>query len=211
MNLQSNSNSMIVECRRGIRSYLPTVLVAMLLILSGCGSSMYSVKAGYTIKERVRLGFRTIVIRELEDSWNTFERMRYTPVYRFELLDEYGHQTHEWVGALHFERLIRSSTDKVVLKSTEQLDSLRCTSVWEFSDTLRSVQAREDVPVMFWSIDSVRNGDVIELTRIPRGDGTHDRFQQRGNAQYMVAMQEEARRYVYFDMKSYILSKVAEL
>ncbi len=187
------------------------LLIVICMAVAGCAPSAHTVKAVYATKERLRLGFRTIVVKELAEPWSVFEKMSYTPVYRFELLDENGRQTHEWIGALHFERLIRTMPEAVRMKGTTRIDSLRSRSEWEFSDTLRTVQTTDDIPVVFWSVDISRDGVPVEVHRIPRADGMTPKLQQRANAEYMNAVQEEAKRYVYYDIKSFILSKVAEL
>jgi len=101
--------------------------------------------------------------------------------------------------------------EAVRMKGTARIDSLRSRSEWEFSDTLRTVQTTDDIPVVFWSVDISRDGVPVEVHRIPRADGMTPKLQQRANAEYMNAVQEETKRYVYYDIKSFILSKVAEL
>ncbi|MFM8179111.1 MAG: hypothetical protein ACKOAG_08005 [Candidatus Kapaibacterium sp.] len=187
------------------------IVVLTGIVVNGCAPSAHTVTAVYATKERVRLGFRTIVIRELAEPWSIFERMSYTPVYRFELLDENGVQTHEWIGALHVERLIRKQPETVRIRRPTRLDSLRYRCEWQYSDTLRTVQSSEDIPVVFWSVDINREGVPAEAFRIPRADGATPMLRQRSDAGYMSAVQEEARRYVFYDLKSYVLSKVAEL
>lgn len=190
------------------------MVVGVALLVSGCGSSGYTVPATYITKERLRLGYKTVVIRELVGSWSAFEKTGYVPAYRFAMLDEKGVTVCEWVGALHFEQSLLKQSAQVSVAKDSKVDSLRTSTIWNFSDTLHVQTSAGTAPAVtqYWSVDSTASGAIFEKYRLPmREDGTGGRIAAVPDANAMKKVMEEAGKYVYFDIKRYVVSKVAEM
>ncbi len=201
-------------CTRTYSSIIGLILVGVALVGTGCGSSGFTVPATYITKERLRLGYKTVVIRELTGSWSAFEKTGYVPAYRFAMLDEKGVTVCEWVGALHFEQSLLNQSAQVLLAKDSKVDSLRTSTLWRFSDTLHVHTTAGTAPAItqYWSVDSTAAGAIFEKYRLPVGEGgSGGRIAAVPDASAMKKIMEEAGKYVYFDIKRYVISTVAEM
>ncbi len=160
------------------------------------------------------------MIYELSDSLLAFSRHRYIPYYRYELQDERGTVLQQYVGAQQ-EFLSRVAgalrpdqkllIQSVLLKS-KQLDSTTLLTTWTYPNYEGEVSDLGEngnaIRTRYWSIDSVGSEKPVELFATRALSVPADSLAPiKRSPEELKKLRSEAEEYVYYEFKSFVLSR----